>query len=154
MYNPFPPLERNEGALRFPPFCEVDSKEITLRYSVLSPDWIVLFDANLLKNPMVMAGTSGKTSVLVNTGLTHGLEVPECKGIYAVDATSIAEELKLRTTSFSMVNTAMVGAFARASGLLDPESIEKVIADMAPVKKESNVAAARKAFETVKEVSR
>jgi pyruvate ferredoxin oxidoreductase gamma subunit len=95
--------------------------------SQIVPDWIVLFDANLLKNPMVMAGMSGKTSVLVNTGLTHGLDVPECKGLYVVDATSIAEELKLRTTSFSMVNTAMVGAFARASGLLDLESIEKVI---------------------------
>jgi Pyruvate/2-oxoacid:ferredoxin oxidoreductase gamma subunit len=115
---------------------------------------MVLFDANLLKNPMVMAGMSGKTCLLVNTGLTKGLEVRECKGLYVVDATSIAEELKLRTTSFSMVNTAMVGAFARASGLLDLESIEKVIADMAPVKRESNVAAARKAFEMVKEVSR
>jgi Pyruvate/2-oxoacid:ferredoxin oxidoreductase gamma subunit len=82
------------------------------------------------------------------------LEVQECKGLYVVDATSIAEELKLRTTSFSMVNTAMVGAFAKASGLLDLESIERVVGEMAPVKKESNVAAARKAFEKVKEVSR
>jgi 2-oxoacid:acceptor oxidoreductase gamma subunit (pyruvate/2-ketoisovalerate family) len=132
----------------------VDTKEITLRYSVQSPDWVVLFDANLLKNPMVMVGMSGKTSLLVNTKLTKDLEVRECKGFYVVDANSIAEELKLKTTSFSMVNTAMVGAFARASGLLDLESVEKVIADMAPVKRESNVAAARKAFETVKEVSR
>ncbi len=60
-------------------FLRVDSKEITLRYSVQSPDWIVLFDANLLKNPMVMAGMSGKTCLLVNTGLTQGLEVQECK---------------------------------------------------------------------------
>jgi Pyruvate/2-oxoacid:ferredoxin oxidoreductase gamma subunit len=52
------------------------------------------------------------------------------------------------------VNTAMVGAFARASGLLDLKSIEKVIGEMAPVKREANVAAARKAFEKVKEVSR
>jgi 2-oxoacid:acceptor oxidoreductase gamma subunit (pyruvate/2-ketoisovalerate family) len=132
----------------------VDSKEITLRYSVQSPDWIVLFDANLLKNPMVMAGMTGKTSLLVNSGVSQGLDVRECKGFYVVDATSIAEELKLRTTSFSMVNTAMVGAFAKASGLLDLESIERVIGEMAPVKRESNVAAARKAFEKVKEVSR
>jgi len=97
---------------------------------------------------------TGKTCLLVNTGLFQGLEVQGCKGLYAVDATSIAEELKLRTTSFSMVNTAMVGAFAKASGLLDLESIEKVIGEMAPVKREANVAAARKAFEKVKEVSR
>jgi 2-oxoacid:acceptor oxidoreductase gamma subunit (pyruvate/2-ketoisovalerate family) len=135
-------------------FLRVDSKEITLRYSVQSPDWIVLFDANLLANPMVMAGVSRKTCLLVNTGLSQGLAVKECKRVYAVDATSVAEDLKLRTTSFSMVNTAMVGAFARASGLLDLESIEKVIGDMAPVKREANAAAAKKAFETVKEVSR
>jgi 2-oxoacid:acceptor oxidoreductase gamma subunit (pyruvate/2-ketoisovalerate family) len=135
-------------------FLRVDSKEITLRYSVQSPDWIVLFDANLLKNPAVMAGMTGKTCLLVNTGHSQDLEVRGCKGLYVVDATSIAEELKLRTTSFSMVNTAMVGAFARASRLLDLESIEKVIGQMAPVKRESNVAAAKKAFEKVKEVSR
>jgi Pyruvate/2-oxoacid:ferredoxin oxidoreductase gamma subunit len=103
---------------------------------------------------MVMAGMTGKTCLLVNTGHSQGLEVGECKGLYVVDATSIAEELKLRTTSFSMVNTAMVGAFAKASGLLDLESIEKVIDQMAPVKREANVAAAKKAFEKVKEVSR
>ncbi len=62
-------------------FLRVDSKEITLRYSVQSPDWIVLFDANLLKNPMVMAGMSGKTCLLVNTGLTQSLEALECKGV-------------------------------------------------------------------------
>ena len=135
-------------------FLRVNSKEITLRYSVQSPDWMVLFDANLLKNPMVMAGVTGKTCLLVNSGVCQGLDVRECKGLYVVDATSIAEELKLRTTSFSMVNTAMVGAFARASGLLDLESIERVVGEMAPVKRESNVAAARKAFEKVKEVSR
>ena len=135
-------------------FLRVDSKEITLRYSIQSPDWIVLFDANLLKNPMVMAGITGKTFLLVNTGLPRGLDVGECNGVYGVDATSIAEELKLRTTSFSMVNTAMVGAFAKASGLLDLESIERVIGDMVPAKRESNMAAARRAFERVKEVSR
>ena len=103
---------------------------------------------------MVMSGMTGKTYLLVNSGVSRGLDVRECKGLYVVDATSIAEELKLRTTSFSMVNTAMVGAFAKASGLLDLESIERVIGEMAPVKRESNVAAARKAFEKVKEVSR
>jgi 2-oxoacid:acceptor oxidoreductase gamma subunit (pyruvate/2-ketoisovalerate family) len=135
-------------------FLRVDSKEITLRYSILSPDWMILFDANLLKVPLVTAGMSRKTAVLLNTGSLQGLEARECRGLYVVNATSIAEELKLRTTSFSMVNTAMVGAFARASGLLDLESIENVIGHLAPVKRESNVAAARKAFETVKEVSR
>jgi len=135
-------------------FLRVNSKEITLRYSVQSPDWIILFDVNLLKNPMVMAGMTEKTCLLVNSGSPKAVEVRGCKALYVVDASSIAEEFKLRTTSFSMVNTAMVGAFARASGLLDLESIEKAVGDLAPVKKESNVAAARKAFGTVKEGSR
>ncbi len=134
-------------------FLRVDSKEITLRYSVQHPDWIVLFDSNLLGNPMVMAGSAEKTSVLVNTSHHKGLGLKTGKSLFVVDATAIAEDLSLKTTSFSIVNTAMVGAFARASGLLDLQSIERAIGQQVPVKKESNVAAAKKAFEDVKEVS-
>ncbi len=127
-------------------FLRVDSKEITLRYSVQYPDWIVLFDPNLLKNPMIMAGASEKTSFLVNSGSIQGMTVKSYKSLFVVDAAAIAEELLLKTTSFTIVNTAMVGAFAKASGLLDLPSIERAVGQQVPVKRESNIAAARKAF--------
>ena len=73
--------------------------------------------------------------------------------MFRVDATAIAEGLNLKTTSFSIVNTAMLGAFARASNLIDMVSVAQAIRDLTPIKKEENVAAAKEAYEKVKEIS-
>jgi 2-oxoacid:acceptor oxidoreductase gamma subunit (pyruvate/2-ketoisovalerate family) len=135
-------------------FLRVNSKEITLRYSVQNPDWLVLFDPDLLSNPMVMAGTGEKTSILVNGGINQGPGVTACKGFFVVDATAIAEGLNLKTTSFSIVNTAMVGAFAKSSDLLGIESVVKALEELVPVKRAQNAAAAREAYAKVREIGR
>ena len=133
-------------------FLRVDSKEITLRYTVQNPDWLVLFDADLLKNPTAMGGTGEKTSILVNASPNQEPEVKACKDFFIVDATAIAEGLNLKTTSFSIINTAMVGAFAKSSTLLGIESIVKAIEELVPVKRAQNAAAAREAYEKVREI--
>ncbi|MBW1936574.1 MAG: 2-oxoacid:acceptor oxidoreductase family protein [Deltaproteobacteria bacterium] len=135
-------------------FLRVDTKEITLRYGVKHPEWLVLFDPGLVKNKMVMDGVRSDTSIIVNSTEPagkgrFGLE----QRLFIVDATSIAEGLNLRTTSFSIVNTAMVGAFAKASGLIDLDSVSAAIGELVPVKKEENIAAAKEAYGKVKEVS-
>jgi 2-oxoacid:acceptor oxidoreductase gamma subunit (pyruvate/2-ketoisovalerate family) len=132
-------------------FVRADSREITLRYSVQHPDWIVLFDAHLLDNPMIMGGASEKTSLLINAPEGGALHVPAGNAVFVVDATGIAESLHLKTTSFSIVNTAMVGAFAKASNLLELDGVLTAIKDLVPVKKDDNVDAARQAYERVRE---
>jgi 2-oxoacid:acceptor oxidoreductase gamma subunit (pyruvate/2-ketoisovalerate family) len=134
-------------------FLRVDSKEITLRYSVQNPDWMVLFDPDLLKNPMVMAGTGETTSILINAARWQGTGIKACKSLFVVDATAISEGLNLKTTSFSIVNTAMVGAFAKCSNLLGIDRIVQAIEEMVPVKRAQNVAAAREAYEKVSHVA-
>lgn len=133
-------------------FVRADSQEITLRYGVQHPDWIVLFDSHLLVNPMVMGGMSEKTSLLINA--PEGDEVHGSGGnpSFVVDATGIAERLGLKTTSFSLVNTAMVGAFAKASRLLELDSVVAVIKELVPIKKDDNADAARQAYERVREI--
>jgi 2-oxoacid:acceptor oxidoreductase gamma subunit (pyruvate/2-ketoisovalerate family) len=133
-------------------FLRADSKEITLRYGVQHPDWIVLFDANLLQNPMVMGGVTDKTSLLLNAPEGKALALPSGSVAFAVDATGVAEKLGLKTTSFSIVNTAMVGAFTRAADLIDLERVLAAIQDLVPVKRDDNVEAARQAYELVRKV--
>jgi Pyruvate/2-oxoacid:ferredoxin oxidoreductase gamma subunit len=112
----------------------------------------VLFDINLLANPLITKGINDKTSIVLNT-----LQPPadvlafQYRNLYHVDATAIAEGLNLKTTSFSIVNTAMVGAFAGASGLVDIKQLVKIIRDLAPIKKEENAAAAQNAYEKIQE---
>lgn len=133
-------------------FVRVDSREITLRYGVQHPDWIVLFDSHLLDNPMVMGGMTEKTSLLINAPESGELYVPGANAVFVVDATELAEKLHLKTTSFPIVNTAMVGAFAKASNLLELDSLVAVIKELAPVKRDDNVDAARQAYERVRQI--
>jgi len=135
-------------------FLRADREEITLRCGVQHPDWMVLFDPDLLDNPMIVGGVNEKTSIVINCSqpLSKALSFHH-RNVFQVDATAIAEGLNLKTTSFSIVNTAMVGAFAGASGLVEINRLTKIVQDLVPIKKEENAAAARQAYETVQEVS-
>jgi 2-oxoacid:acceptor oxidoreductase gamma subunit (pyruvate/2-ketoisovalerate family) len=133
-------------------FLRADSEEITLRYSVQHPDWLVLFDANLLHNPAVMAGVTGNTFLLLNAPGTKTPALPSANIAFAVDATGIAEKLNLKTTSFSIVNTAMVGAFTGAADLIDLKDVLAATKDLTPVKRDDNVEAARQAYEMVRKI--
>ena len=134
-------------------FVRADREEITLRCGIQRPDWIVLFDPALLENPMITGGADENTSLLVNCSRFPPTARPfRCRKIFKVDATAIAEGLSLKTTSFSIVNTAMVGAFAGASGLIEMTPLAGIIRDLVPVKKEENAVAAQQAYEAVQEV--
>jgi pyruvate ferredoxin oxidoreductase gamma subunit/2-oxoisovalerate ferredoxin oxidoreductase gamma subunit len=133
-------------------FLRTDSREITLRHSVRQPDWLIVFDAHLLHNPMVMGGVGAKTSLLLNVPEDKKAPLPPGHVIFAADATGVAEKLSLKSTSFPIVNTAMVGAFARAAGLIDLERVLSAIREVVPVKKDDNVEAARLAYESVRKV--
>ena len=132
-------------------FVRVDEREITRRCAVRQPDWLIVMDPSLIANPMVMAGADESTTLLINT-LEAPAGSPSGGRIYTVDATSIAARVGLATASFPIVNTAMVGAFAAASGLLDIDAITRVVSGTVPIKKEKNAAAAREAFDLVGEV--
>lgn len=134
-------------------FLRADSDEITLRCGIYHLDWLILFEPNLLENPLVTAGVTEKTSILVNgASLPNSLKSKGQGRIFVVDATAIAQKLGLTALSFPIVNTAMLGAFAKASSLVDLNSIIRAVENIVPVKKEKNAAAAREAYEKVHEV--
>ncbi|WP_300459213.1 2-oxoacid:acceptor oxidoreductase family protein [Desulfobacula sp.] len=136
-------------------FMRSDSEEITLRCGIQHPDWIILFDPQLLENPLIMGGATENTSILLNASKDLSFfDISGFKKTFRVDATAIAEGLNLKTTSFSIVNTAMIGAFARASNLIDIDAIAAATRDLAPIKKQENVAAAETAYGRIKEVLR
>jgi len=104
--------------------------------------------------PLITGGAGEKTSIVMNCFQHHSKALPfSYRNLFKIDATAIAEGLNLKTTSFSIVNTAMVGAFAGASGLLEIHRLVNIIRDLVPIKKEENAAAARQAFQTVQEIS-
>jgi len=136
-------------------FVRTDSTPITLRCGILHADWLVLFEPNLLENQVAMSGTTHTTSLVVNSAvLPEPLKYAKYEHIFIVDGTAIARKMNLTTTSFPIVNTAMVGAFAKVSSLIDLESIDKAIRNTVPFKKEENAAVAIEAYKKVKELFR
>ena len=68
-----------------------------------------------------------------------------------VNAAHIAIEHKLGSITQPIVNTAILGAFAKVTGLVSIDSVVAAIKEEVPTKPEANAAAARDAYEAVTE---
>jgi 2-oxoacid:acceptor oxidoreductase gamma subunit (pyruvate/2-ketoisovalerate family) len=131
-------------------FCRVDDHPIHLRSEIYTPDHVVVLDASLLTAVRVTQGLKPGGLVLINTPRDPGhfrpLIGPD-HPILVVDAGAVAVEHRLGSRANPIVNTAILGAFAKASGLVRIESIEMAIAEHVPIKPEANRQAARAAYE-------
>jgi len=67
-----------------------------------------------------------------------------------IDASRIAARHGLGTRTHPIVNTTMIGAFARVLGIPPLEAIEEAIKEEVFIKPEDNVSAARDAFREVR----
>ena len=65
------------------------------------------------------------------------------------DCSSIAVKYGLGTQNAPIVNTAILGAVAKATGLASIESVMKAIKEKIPINKEKNAEAAKETFDKV-----
>lgn len=135
-------------------FVRSDNKKIYRRNQIRHPDHLIILDPTLLKNPATFEGFEGRGWVLINhRHRPHDMESVEalngCR-VATVDASDIAVRLGLGSPLSPIVNTAILGAFARVTKLVTLESIVKTIEDEVPVQAEANAQAAREAFEGVR----
>lgn len=130
-------------------FCRVDDQRIRERDLVHEPDIIVVLDPLLNKSVDVARGLKPGGLALVNhpgpageTGLSGNFKVA------TVDATRIA----LETLGRPITNTAILGAFAKATGLVEMRHLEEALREELPSRiVESNIQAMRRAYEGVSE---
>ena len=106
----------------------VSTEEIAVVSQVEKPNAVVVLDQSLLKYQEVISGLVSGGWLVVNSWL-HPKEL-NIKGdfnIATADATKVCRELGLMVGGLPMVNTAMLGAFACATQIVDLSNIEKVI---------------------------
>ena len=129
-------------------FTRVDDSPIFLRCNIYTPDIIVVMDPTLLRETGVTTGLKENGMVLVNAA-REDLKTSEYEGfvVASVDATEIAVRRGLGTNTNPIVNTAILGAFSRATGLVGIESIVQSITVGVPKNAEENAAAAREAYD-------
>ena len=130
-------------------YLRIDSKKIRLRTSITAPDWVLVQDSHLLETVDVAKGLNQNGWILINMPAgAHAGAMDGFQGAW-VDATRIGVDHGLGTRTHPMVNTAMVGAFARIMEALPLECVTAAIKAHIAVEPERNIAAAVKAYETV-----
>lgn len=131
-------------------YARVDESVINLRCRIYNPDHIIVLDHTLIGVVDVTEGLKAGGWALVNSD-RHVNAVEELKefNVATVDATRIALRYRLGSRASPIVNTSIVGAFAKITGLVGIESVAKAIRDEVPADQSSNEKAAREAFESV-----
>lgn len=132
-------------------YTRIDDRPISVRTSITAPDIVVVLDAGLMRTINVMAGLKREGLLLVNTErMPDRIEKAFAGRIAAVDATTIALSQGLGTRATPIVNTAILGALARASGAVSINSVVKAVVNHVPAKQEANAVAAILAYRQVK----
>jgi 2-oxoacid:acceptor oxidoreductase gamma subunit (pyruvate/2-ketoisovalerate family) len=128
-------------------FLRVDRTPIRLRCEIMEPDDVIVLDPTLVDATEVAAGLKPGGIILINTSkppASYPL-FQERFRLVTVDASEVATRHGLGSRTQPLVNTAILGAFAAASGLVGLESVCRAIREEVPHKAEANEAAAREA---------
>lgn len=133
-------------------FLRVDEKPVRLRSQVYNPDFIIIMDPTLMRGYNCFAGLRDNGIAIVNE--KEGAQLPKLKAdqrIIAVPANDIA----MKTIGRPLGNTALIGAFAQATGQLNPEDIIEVVKQRFSGKaQEGNIEAVKQGFDYVRAINR
>ena len=128
-------------------YTRIDVRKVVVRTNVYTPDHSVVLDPTLIEVVDVVRGLKPGGTLLLNTD-----KPPEAFLRFAafractVDASRIAFRNRLGSRTHPIVNTAILGALARATGVVGLEAVCQAIRQEVPAQQEANVAAAREAF--------
>ncbi len=124
--------------------------DLFVRQDIREPHHLLVLDATLLDSGNPIAGLQTGGWVVVNTP-----DPPDALGIVprfrvaTVNATEIALRHGLGSTAQPVVNTAILGAFVRATGIVSLDDLLAAIEYEVPVKAAENRLAATEAHEQV-----
>lgn len=125
-------------------FARIDDKQIRTRTQVYEPDYVVVLDPLLPEVVDVASGIKQGGIIVLNS--KKSMQFPHAKTAF-VDATSVAME----TLKVPITNTAMLGAFAKATMAVKLESLIRAIEGYFSSRlAEKNVTAIKAAYERTK----
>ncbi len=131
-------------------YLRLDHQKIRVRSNIYTPDHVLVQDTKLLATVDVTRGLKPGGWILLNAAALPDAEAFPGFRVAAVDAARIAVAHRLGTRTHPMINTAMVGAFARILEAPPMAALEEAIRQEVPVKQEENVAAAKDAYMEVR----
>jgi len=131
-------------------YLRLDTEKILVRCNVYTPDHVVVQDIKLLENVPVTGGLKANGWILINApAQPENLEPFSGFRLAWVDATGIAIQNQLGTRTHPIINTAIIGAFARILETPPMEMIADAIKEDIHTKPEQNIQACRDAYDRV-----
>ena len=125
-------------------FCRVDDKRILVRAKVYEPDVVVVLDSGLLTLIDPVEGLKPDGILIINSKKSYKEIMNECHFSCRVGIVNAAREELGRV----IVNTTMLGAVMRATGLLEVEDIRGPMLDrFGPKLGEKNMKALERAYD-------
>lgn len=107
-------------------FARLDDKPIIIREQIYKPTALIIQDASLLDTVDVFYGSNKDTLVIINAAKNKW---PELKDRFSHLYFTPATEIALEIFGKNIVNTVILGAFAKHSGLVSLNSLKKAIAE-------------------------
>lgn len=131
-------------------YVRVDEKKVLVRTNVYTPDHVVVMDPTLIEVVNVARGLKPGGTLLLNTDKRpEDFERFTDYAVCAVDASRIALRHLLGSRTHPIVNTSILGAFSRVTGIVSIDAVCEAIREEVPSHHEANTAAAREAHESV-----
>jgi 2-oxoacid:acceptor oxidoreductase gamma subunit (pyruvate/2-ketoisovalerate family) len=127
-----------------------EGDDLFVRQDIRRPHHLLVLDATLLASSSVLAGLREGGWVVVNSpDRPERLGIDPSYRVATVDASAIALRHGLGTAAQPVVNTAILGAFVRATGIVSLDDLLAAIAHEVPTRAEANQAAAIEAHDRV-----
>ncbi|MFQ6101975.1 MAG: 2-oxoacid:acceptor oxidoreductase family protein [Anaerolineae bacterium] len=129
-------------------FTRISGEPIRIRTQIYTPDHIMVLDPSLMEVVDVTAGLKEGAWIVINSAQGAGVfGLPEKYKVATVDANAIAIKHHLGPSNAPIVNTAILGAFSRITGVVGLEAVCQATEEAVPINPEGNVAAVREAYE-------
>jgi 2-oxoacid:acceptor oxidoreductase gamma subunit (pyruvate/2-ketoisovalerate family) len=130
-------------------FTRIDDMPIRLRCEIYEPDHVIVLDPTLMLSTNVIGGLKAGGTILINSDLPESFfKIPEGYKVRCTDANGIAIKYGLGTKAIPIVNTAILGAFAKFTGLLSIEKLTEAIEKIVPSRTKQNVEAVKESYAT------
>ncbi len=132
-------------------FTRIGDERIRIKHKIYNPDCIIILDPTLIKAVNVIKGLKENGLILVNSD-KDPKKFPCSKEfkVATVNASNIAVKHSLGTKSTPIVNTAILGALSKFTGIVKLDFILKAIDERVPLKQKENRDAAKEAYEKVR----
>lgn len=125
-------------------FLRVDDRKIYLKCEIRRPDELIYLAGDLVDEKEIKSILKPGGLILINKSMIkNDFASLRPFRLALVDALMVSESAGLGGT----INTAILGAYARASKSISMDSLEQAIRETVPAKVEANVSAARSAYE-------